>query len=83
MLRPSPNHEKRRLPNDDDDDEHQMVILQNKYGSSISHKTPTDTMLYCPKSPPLVWPFTPVTVPSSCHHHLPLQPKHGGMVMTI
>ena len=49
-----------------DHQQHQMVRLQNKHGSLNTHKTPTDTMQYCPVSLPMVWPPTR----SSCNHPL-------------
>ena len=47
-----------------------------------THKQPTDSKIYSPRSPPLVWPSTPVSTESSCSCHLHLQPEGSGMVET-
>ena len=65
-----------------DHHQHQMVRLHNNHGGSITHKMPTDTTLYCPRSPPPVWSSTPVSAQSSCPRHLHLQPECGCMVET-
>ena len=42
--------------------------------------TVSATLVYCPRSPPLVWPSTPVSAQLSCRRHLYLQPEGRGMV---
>ena len=62
----------------------QRTITNTKwfeYKSNMEVRTLTDRQPI-QRSPPLVWPFTPVSTKSSCTRHLHLQPEGSWMVET-
>ena len=48
----------------------------------LTKRQPIHSTLYRPKSPPLVWPSTPIPTQPSCQSQLLLQPEGRGMVKT-